>query len=50
MAFLFVLVLILAVVGSLAWLALTRKRDVSVSFKMPGANFHLEAKGDSRRR
>jgi hypothetical protein len=36
--------------GGLAWLALTRKRDVSFNVRAFGAQVSLDAKGDSRPR
>lgn len=43
---LFALAILLAAV--LGLFALTRKRDVVLDFKIPGANMRLEAKGDSQ--
>ena len=41
---------VVALAGALAWLALTRKRDVSFNLRAFGAQVSLDAKGDSRPR
>ncbi|MEK7992527.1 MAG: hypothetical protein AAB403_01870 [Planctomycetota bacterium] len=45
-----VVVIGIIVVAAILCYALARKRDIVFNVKVPGANLHLEAKGNSRRR